>query len=144
MQNLIISIIALLILVNSKNVFSDIKSEFLVCKYIESSTERLNCFDTVVKNYESEILPIQASNSFGMESTNQDETVESFLIGEFKTWKKGMKLRLKNGQVWKVLDSRSGYRKMQDPAITISRGFFGSFDAKIEGLNAKAKVKRIK
>ena len=83
-------------------------------------------------------------SNFGMEFADQDAKVESFLVGEFTSWKKGMKLNLKNGQIWKVINARSGYRKMTNPAITISRGFFGSFDAKIEGLNSRAKVKRIK
>ncbi|PCI66860.1 MAG: hypothetical protein COB38_09940 [Gammaproteobacteria bacterium] len=98
--------------------------------------------DKIRERKQSNSSPI-ASN-FGMEFADQDAKVESFLVAEFTSWKKGMKLKLKNGQIWKVINARSGYRRMTNPSITISRGFFGSFDAKIEGLNAKVKVKRIK
>jgi len=86
----------------------------------------------------------QATSDFGLEINKQDEIVESYIVGEFKGWKKGMKLKLRNGQIWKVTNVRPGYGKKQNPAITISRGIFGSFDAKIKGLKTKAKVKRIK
>jgi len=165
--------ITVLFLLNTQNTCADIKTELLVCKSIGLSSHRLECFDNVVKAYDStasdaialieqpqpekpiEIIQKRAesiktkpkkenTSNFGMEFADQEETVKSFLVGEFKGWKKGLKLRLKNGQVWKVTSARYGYSKKLDPAVTISRGFFGSFDAKIDGLNARAKVKRIK
>ncbi|PHS20403.1 MAG: hypothetical protein COA86_00160 [Kangiella sp.] len=188
MKNLTSLLIVGLVLINSQDSYSEtrvdgIKADLLVCKGIESNTERLACFDTIVKNHNEsdnlgmidktvklqEVSPLtqlkptlnkteatdnkleskqsltsSKPSNFGMEFADQDAKVESFLVGEFSSWKKGMKLKLKNGQVWKVVNARSGYRRMTNPAITISRGFFGSFNAKIEGLNAKAKVKRIK
>ena len=184
MKNLTILLIAGLILINSQDSSSkasvtDIKADLWVCKDIESNTERLECFDTIVKNHNDstnlavtdkvakleeasaiiQLTPtlnkVEVTNkkqplsnpkpsSFGMEFADKDAKVESFLVGKFSSGKKGMKLKLKNGQIWKVISARSGYRKMTDPAITIRRGFLGSFNAKIEGFNVKAKVKRIK
>ncbi len=83
-------------------------------------------------------------DSFGQDASQGIQRIQSKMLGQFKRWEKGMLLKLENGQVWKVLTNRSGYKKMENPLITISKGVFGSFDARVEGLNAKAKVKRIK
>jgi len=86
-----------------------------------------------------------AEAAFGQ--TDRDESrksIQSTLIGEFKSWEKGLILKLENGQKWKVTQSNRGYKKMTNPKITISKGLFGSFNAKVEGLNAAAKVKRVK
>ena len=91
--------------------------------------------------------PVQSKaegTSFGLIKESEVKSVESRLIGEFSSWEKGMKLRLENGQVWKVTKSGTGYIKVSNPKVTIKRGFMSSFNATIEGLNSKAKVKRIK
>ena len=85
-----------------------------------------------------------AEQRFGQLDRDGIESIESNLIGEFTKWEKGMLLKLENGQVWKVLSRKTGYKKMVNPKVTISKGFFGSYNAEVEGLNAKAKVKRIK
>jgi len=85
-----------------------------------------------------------AEDTFGKSTAEDIESIQSKMLGEFSGWKKGMKLKLENGQTWKVTSNKSGYRKMTNPMVTISRGMFGSFNAKVEGLNASAKVKRIK
>jgi hypothetical protein len=82
--------------------------------------------------------------AFGQSEKVGLESITSNLIGTFTGWKKGLKLKLENGQVWRVMRAKSGYIKKQDPKITITRGTLGSFDAKIEGLNARAKVRRVK
>ena len=83
-------------------------------------------------------------DAFGQSDKVGLQSIQSRLIGNFTSWQKGMKFTLENGQVWKVTSNRTGYKKMTNPAITITRGTFGSFDAKVEGLNTKAKVRRIK
>jgi len=83
-------------------------------------------------------------DAFGEPASHGLQSIQSRMIGQFKHWKKGLLLHLENGQVWKVLNSKSGYKKLDAPLITISKGFFGSFDAEVEGLNATAKVKRVK
>ncbi len=86
----------------------------------------------------------QNIDTFGEPSSHGIQSIQSKMVGQFKRWKKGMLLHLENGQVWKVLNNKSSYKKLDNPLITISKGVFGSFDAKVEGLNARAKVKRIK
>ena len=86
-----------------------------------------------------------AEMSFGLNAKAKEiKTIKSEMIGQFSAWKKGMKIYLQNGQVWKVTQKASGYKRITNPKITITSGFFGSYNATVEGLNSKAKVKRIK
>jgi hypothetical protein len=87
---------------------------------------------------------VSADDSFGQTSQDKLQSIQSRIVGDFSGWKKGMKITLENGQVWKVTSNAAGYRKLTNPEVTISRGVFNSFNAKVEGLNAKVKVKRIK
>lgn len=87
---------------------------------------------------------ISTLDAFGQTESLGPDSIKSRIVGEFKGWKKGMKLTLENGQIWKVTSNRSGYKRMTNPVITISRSMFGSFNANVEGMNAGAKVKRTK
>jgi len=99
----------------------------------------------VTKTAEKAIPKVEQNiDTFGEPSSHGIQSIQSKMVGQFKRWKKGMLLHLENGQVWKVLNNKSSYKKLDNPLITISKGVFGSFDAKVEGLNARAKVKRIK
>jgi len=85
-----------------------------------------------------------AIDTFGKSDRDGLQVIQSNMIGRFTSWKKGMLIHLQNGQVWKILHDVKGYRILKDPLITIEKGFFGSFDARVKGLNAKAKVRRVK
>ncbi len=87
---------------------------------------------------------ISKTDIFGLTETKGLQSLESSIVGTFKGWKKGDKIHLKNGQTWQVKSQNSGYVKFSNPKISITRGFLGSFNAKVEGLNARAKVKRVK
>ncbi len=108
----------------------------------EPSIEKVLAESKAVKNTTKPI--VSDEERFGQSNKHGLELIQSEIVGSFTGWKKGLKLTLKNGQIWKVTNSRSGYTKMDNPKITITRGVFNSFDAKVEGLNARAKVKRIK
>jgi len=92
----------------------------------------------------AKIPQISASEAFGQADSVGLQSIQSRIVGDFTGWDKGLRLTLENGQVWKVTSRKSGYKKMKNPAVTISRGVLGSFDATVEGLNAKAKVRRVK
>ena len=102
---------------------------------------------TVVPKQDTAPEKASVTDNFGQIEAETEEAVESIksrIIGQFSSWEKGMILELENGQKWKVTSTGRGYKKMDNPKITISRGFFGSFNAKVDGLNAGAKVKRVK
>jgi hypothetical protein len=93
----------------------------------------------------SDQVLLSKKDSFGKTKTELDqlESIESTIVGEFKGWKKGAIITLANGQQWKVKSNNAGYVQMVNPKVTVSKGFWGSFNMKVEGLNTKAKVKRI-
>lgn len=89
------------------------------------------------------------ADSFGKEqikSTSKKEVTElhSRAIGKFKMWEKGLEVKLENGQVWEITDSRSAYHKIENPKISIEKGIFSSYLLGIEGLNKRFRAKRIK
>ncbi|MDH5630310.1 MAG: type VI secretion protein [Gammaproteobacteria bacterium] len=101
---------------------------------------------TTVQNSKKDVLVIDQEEAFGKKKIElvQIKSIESHIVGTFKGWKKGQILTLANGQKWKVMNQRSGYVNTENPKVIISEGFWGSFNMKVEGLNAAAKVKRIK
>ncbi len=88
----------------------------------------------------------QSTNEFGLEEkSGAIESITSYIPGEFKGWKIGDEFTLANGQVWKIKDSNGSlYHLATNPKVTISKGMFGSFRIKIEGINKSARVKRLK
>jgi len=137
------------------------------CLTINSDQQRLACYDRLAKQLTS-VAPVtsasenkalkadtqkpepprlsqaEAEATFGLDKLKGEvEQIETHIVGEFKGWVKGDVLTLANGQRWRVTSASKGYVKLKNPKIVISRGFFGSFNAKVEGLNAQAKVKRI-
>ena len=171
-RNISILSIFLFLLTSAPACFAELKQDLNHCLKIESNIARLDCYDMrvrkisitpseievsaeikeieikkskIIKTSKAKLIKPDNSNSnFGLKIEEKATKVESFLVGEFSSWEKGMKLKLKNGQVWKVINSPRGYKKINNPAITITLGFLGSYNAKIEGLNSRAKVKRIK
>ncbi|MCP3674350.1 MAG: hypothetical protein GY829_07750 [Gammaproteobacteria bacterium] len=86
-----------------------------------------------------------SSSSFGLkEATDSSEVLHSLISGEFTGWKKGDKIKLANGQVWKIVGSKTLYHKASNPNISISRGMFNSFRISVDGLNRSTRVVRIK
>ena len=110
----------------------------------QTSTEQ----PTVKSNNDAAKKPlvIDPEDAFGKKKSElvQVKSIESHIVGEFKGWKKGLKLKLANGQVWKVVSYASVYTNKNNPKVVVSEGFMGSYKMKVEGLNAVAKVKRIK
>lgn len=143
------------------------KNNIIQCAKIKDNNKRLACFDAVAEGQiktsnasaaqptpqplglpplQQDAIVLSKQDLFGkkIEEINQLDKLTSTIIGEFKGWKKGAIIKLANGQKWKVTSRSVGYVRLTDPKVVISRGFLGSFNIKVEGLNAKAKVKRIK
>jgi len=73
------------------------------------------------------------------------EPIVSTLPGEFRGFGKGYRYVLANGQEWEQTDDahRSGTRK-SGLATTITPGVAGAWYLQIEGVNLRAKVRRVK
>lgn len=91
----------------------------------------------------------EARDSFGFphEHPIAQETrkIESRYRGEVSDLEKGSRLELENGHVWEVIDSRPVRISptLQDPRVTVRRGWFGSFRMEFEGHNQTATVRRV-
>ncbi len=72
------------------------------------------------------------------------EAIESRISGLFKGWEKDTEFKLDNGQVWRCVNCRDVYYQVENPAVTVKRGFMGNYWLQVEGLNTRATVKRIK
>ncbi|MBV1910962.1 MAG: hypothetical protein KUG78_16805 [Kangiellaceae bacterium] len=90
--------------------------------------------------------PSSTVDAFGKvkEKEHEIQSFSSHIVGKFNGWKKGKKLKLANGQIWKVANSNRVYVQLENPEITISKAIFGTFTAKVKGVTAPAKVRRVK
>jgi len=73
-----------------------------------------------------------------------DGPIESRIVGEFSGFARGQRYTLENGQVWEQTDgSRLEGVRMSNPGVTITSGVLGAWYLRIDGYNARAKVRRI-
>jgi hypothetical protein len=77
----------------------------------------------------------------------QDDTpksIESTIVGTFDGWGPNSRIKLANGQVWRVVDnSEAVLAPVQNPKVRIERNFIGTIFMRVEGTNNSAKVRRV-
>jgi len=87
-------------------------------------------------------------NMFGREPAilhaQRLETLETSIDGDFDGWVAGQRIRLANGQVWKVVDGSEDTVDLHNPNVTIKRGLFGAIFLDIDGAHRNPKVQRVK
>ncbi len=70
--------------------------------------------------------------------------MQAHIVGTFEGWEPKSRFKLDNGQVWVVVDDHSAYvAATRDPPVTIEKGLFGAYYLSVDGLNSKARVKRV-
>jgi hypothetical protein len=86
-------------------------------------------------------------NMFGRETSVmksiQLNELETSIAGPFDGWVAGQRIRLANGQVWKVVDGSDDVMELRDPKVTIKRGLLGAIFLDIEGAHRNPKVQRV-
>lgn len=89
--------------------------------------------------------PAQDTRGFEGRASSAGAVV-STIPGTFKGWKgKGDRFTLANGQVWEVTDSGTRMSvSLDNPTVTIQRGMLDAWFLRVDGYNARARVKRIK
>ncbi len=84
---------------------------------------------------------------FGRESAvvkpMQLDKIETTIPGYFDGWVAGQRIRLANGQVWKVVDGSDDVTDLHDPQVTVKRGLLGAIFLDIEGAHRNPKVQRV-
>lgn len=72
------------------------------------------------------------------------DSISSRIAGTFQGWSGATVFRLENGQIWKQAGGGSVFARMESPTVTIERGALGAFFLRVEGLNSRVKVRRLK
>jgi hypothetical protein len=89
-----------------------------------------------------------AEQGFGMETVQKQagepNFIDSTIVGKFDGWGPNARIKLANGQVWRVVDgSEAVLAPMDNPHVRVERNFFGTMFLKIEGTNNSPKVRRV-
>jgi hypothetical protein len=74
-----------------------------------------------------------------------NDPIDSTLPGEFTGFGKGRTYTLANGQVWEQTDTTSVARmRRTDAKVSVIPGISGAWYLRVEGVNTRAKVRRVK
>lgn len=81
---------------------------------------------------------------FGRQKTAQLESIESSIVGEFDGWVPNQRIRLANGQVWRIADGSDESMSVTNPKVKLERGAMGAIYMDIDGSRVAPRVKREK
>ena len=117
-------------------------SAVLKCRALPEAAGRLACYDA---------MPLGAAPgaNFGSETIKKkpDElpaAMDSTVAGEFDGWGPNSRIKLANGQVWRIIDDSSAVLpRRSDTKVRIARNVFGTMFLSVEGTNQSAKVRRV-
>ncbi|QOY92678.1 hypothetical protein IM543_13770 [Massilia sp. UMI-21] len=133
----------------------------LKCRALADKGARLACYDAIPLGAQPPRATATAApaavaavaargneDSFGIEAKKRREaepqSISSTIPGEFEGWGPGARIRLANGQVWRIIDgSEAVLPRMRDVPVTIERNMFGTLFLKVAGTNNSAKVRRV-
>lgn len=71
------------------------------------------------------------------------DSIDTTIAGQFDGWIPGQRIRLANGQIWKVVDGSEDIMNVRDPKVTVKRGLLGAIFLDIDGAHRVAKVQRV-
>ncbi|WP_314443623.1 hypothetical protein [Massilia timonae] len=125
----------------------------LKCRAVSDVAARVACYDAIPLGAASPaagapVAAARAEQNFGMEAVKQREeqpqSVQSTIVGSFEGWGPGSRIRLANGQVWRVIDgSDAVLAPRTDVKVSMERNLFGTIFMRVDGTNASAKVRRV-
>lgn len=145
----------------------------LKCRQLEDGPVRLACYNAIVVNpgapsaapapaaaaagaaraaapaYTTVAAPTEAEMAamFGREpeilKSARLNSIETSINGPFDGWVRGQRIRLANGQVWKVVDDTEDVVELNNPKVTVKRGLLGAIFLDIEGAHRNPKVQRV-
>ncbi|NGY05831.1 hypothetical protein [Solimonas terrae] len=134
------------------------------CTRLSDAAARLNCYDAAFgRGTDQDGAPAAVPSAparssppapaeFGAEQLPapadkppEVRAIKVHIRGNFEGWEPKTRFELDNGQVWEVVDDKSVYCKPTlNPEVSIEKGVFGSYFLRVEGLNARAGIRRIK
>ena len=89
---------------------------------------------------------VDAADNFGFPARARPGAVafiESAVANDFDGWSAGDKVRLQNGQIWRIDDGSSGAIGPDNRKVRVVPGAFGSFRLEFEGLSRSPRVSRV-
>lgn len=137
------------------------------CRALSDASARLRCYDAIPLAAGSPVAgaapaaapaatkaaPVAAATTaeqnFGIEQVKkkaeeEPKSIESTIVGTFDGWGPNSRIKLANGQVWRIVDgSDAVLTPMQNPKARIERNVFGTMFLHVEGTNNSAKVRRV-
>lgn len=105
----------------------------LRCRAIQDIPARAACYDAI---------PLQQAAAFGAPKA-EPQSIDSHIAGRFEGWEAGKRIRLANGQVWRIDDGSDYVMDATDPKVKIRRGMLGAMFLDIEGARRSPKVRRV-
>ncbi len=138
------------------------------CVSIKDDAVRLFCYDRVAGRAPSSSANLGASAAPGAaivapsspaaapapaapvaaapvaETAPEPKRIESHIVGSFDGWRQNTWFKLENGQTWESIGTVVvNVRKIESPAIVIERDFLGQLKMKVDGVSARAAVRRL-
>ena len=77
-------------------------------------------------------------------TSDGENKIESRVVGEVKNLRRGARFELENGQVWQQTEQTNRNYRATNPKVEIKEGFMNSYRMRLEGLNARIRVRRVK
>ena len=131
--------------------FSTLEERMTYAEFKAAGLEKLTPEELAALNSwlagKSTVAATPAQDTRGFEGrTSTAGAVVSSIPGTFKGWKgKGDRFTLANGQVWEVTDSGTRLSvTLENPTVTVEQGALSAWYLRVDGYNARARVKRIK
>jgi len=90
--------------------------------------------------------PSMQTNRMGFSDyQGKEKPITSTIVGSFEGWRGDTEFELANGMIWKQSEQDLlGVRPREDQQVTIEPGFLSAWYLKIEGINKRLRVRRIK
>ena len=86
-------------------------------------------------------LPVKAAAK--AEPAKQPDAVETSIEGNFLGWVPNQRIRLANGQIWRVEDGSTEDTNLHNPKAVLRKGLLGAVYLDIEGAYRAPKVRRV-
>lgn len=86
-------------------------------------------------------LPVKAAAK--AEPAKQPDTVETSIEGNFLGWVPNQRIRLANGQIWRVEDGSTEDTNLHNPKAVLRKGLLGAVYLDIDGAYRAPKVRRV-
>lgn len=124
------------------------EAEFRAAGLDKLSAEELARLDAWLAARDAAPAPAAASEDrrgLRQVAAADDTDIVSRIPGNFRGWSApGEVITLENGQRWRIIQVSGALAvNVDNPVATISPAAFGSWSLRIEGFNARAKVRRV-